>query len=157
MKRFIAILCTLALMLACMPIALAEEAQPAPKYVFMFIGDGMGNPQVTATQYYKGAVENPASEFPVPADLSFTTFPYLGMVTTYDASSFCPDSASIASGEKTLSGVINYDVTLTTPLQARNRVRQGSRLQNRRHLQRVRGSCHPGSLLRQAAQPQRLL
>ena len=41
------------------------------------------------------------------------------MVTTYDASSFCPDSAStatsIASGEKTLSGVINYDVTLTTP------------------------------------------
>ena len=119
MKRFIAILCTLALMLACMPIALAEEAQPAPKYVFMFIGDGMGNPQVTATQYYLGAIENPDSEFPVPADLSFTTFPYLGMVTTYDASSFCPDSAStatsMASGEKTLSGVINYDVTLTTP------------------------------------------
>ena len=85
----------------------------------MFIGDGMGNPQVTATQYYKGAVANPDSEFPVPADLSFTQFPYLGMVTTYDASSFCPDSAStatsIASGEKTLSGVINYDVTLTTP------------------------------------------
>jgi alkaline phosphatase len=36
-------------------------------------------------------------------------------MTTYDATSFCPDSASTASsmaaGEKTLSGVINYDVT----------------------------------------------
>ena len=25
----------------------------------MFIGDGMGSPQVTATQYYLGALENP--------------------------------------------------------------------------------------------------
>ena len=51
--------------------------------------------------------------------MSFTQFESLGMVTTYDASSFCPDSAStatsMASGEKTLSGVINYDVSLTTP------------------------------------------
>ena len=119
MKKLISLLCILALVLACIPAATAEEAAATPKYVFMFIGDGMGNPQVTATQYYKGAVANPDSEFPVPADLSFTTFPYLGMVTTYDASSFCPDSAStatsIASGEKTLSGVINYDVNLTTP------------------------------------------
>lgn len=74
----------------------------------MFIGDGMGNPQVTATQYYLGSIENPDSKFPVPADLSFTKFPYLGLVTTYDSSSFCPDSAStatsMASGKKTLSG-----------------------------------------------------
>ena len=119
MKKLISLICILALVLACIPAATAEEAAATPKYVFMFIGDGMGNPQVTATQYYKGAVANPDSEFPVPADLSFTQFPYLGMVTTYDASSFCPDSAStatsMASGEKTLSGVINYDVTLTTP------------------------------------------
>ena len=119
MKKLISLICILALALACIPAATAEEAAATPKYVFMFIGDGMGNPQVTATQYYKGAVANPDSEFPVPADLSFTQFPYLGMVTTYDASSFCPDSAStatsMASGEKTLSGVINYDVTLTTP------------------------------------------
>ena len=119
MKRFLSWLCVLALMLACAPAALAQGEQAAPKYVFMFIGDGMGNPQVTATQYYLGSIANPDSPFPVPAELSFTTFPYLGMVTTYDASSFCPDSAStatsMASGEKTLSGVINYDVTLTTP------------------------------------------
>ncbi len=118
MKRFLATLCALMLLLSCLPDAMAEDAA-APKYVFMFIGDGMGNPQVTATQYYLGSIENPDSAFPVPADLSFTRFPSLGMVTTYDASSFCPDSAStatsMASGEKTLSGVINYDVTLTTP------------------------------------------
>ncbi|MDY5349185.1 MAG: alkaline phosphatase [Candidatus Ventricola sp.] len=115
MKKLLLIVLTLALLVSA--AALAETA--APKYVFMFIGDGMGNPQVAATQYYLGSIQNPDSEFPVPADLSFTTFPYLGMVTTYDASSFCPDSAStatsMASGEKTLSGVINYDVTLTTP------------------------------------------
>ena len=56
----------------------------------MFIGDGMGNPQVTATQYYLGSIENPDSKFPVPVDLSFTKFPYLGLVTTCDSSSFCP-------------------------------------------------------------------
>ena len=119
MKRILSLICIAALLICCMPAALGEEAPAAPKYVFMFIGDGMGNPQVTATQYYLGSIENPDSEFTIPADLSFTQFPSLGMVTTYDASSFCPDSAStatsMASGEKTLSGVINYDVTLTTP------------------------------------------
>ncbi|MDO5376692.1 MAG: alkaline phosphatase [Clostridia bacterium] len=113
MKKLLLI--ALALMLALSGAAAAEEAA-SPKYVFMFIGDGMGNPQVAATQYYLGSIQNPDSDFPIPAELSFTSFPYLGMVTTYDASSFCPDSAStatsMASGEKTLSGVINYDVNL---------------------------------------------
>ena len=117
MKKLLTLLLALTMLLACVP-GMAEETA-APKYVFMFIGDGMGNPQVAATQYYLGTLQNPDSPFPVPADLSSTSFPYLGMVTTYDASSFCPDSAStatsMASGEKTLSGVINYDVTLTTP------------------------------------------
>lgn len=118
MRKVLFLLC-IAVLLTCMPATLAEDAAVAPKYVFMFIGDGMGNPQVAATQYYLGSIQNPDSEFPVPADLSFTQFESLGMVTTYDASSFCPDSAStatsMASGEKTLSGVINYDVSLTTP------------------------------------------
>ena len=118
MKKLLSLLCAMVMLLSCTP-AMAEDAAKAPKYVFMFIGDGMGNPQVAATQYYLGSIDNPDSEYPVPGQLSFTQFPYLGMMTTYDASSFCPDSAStatsMASGEKTLSGVINYDVTLTTP------------------------------------------
>ena len=117
MKRLFAALLVLALFVCAVP-AMAEEAAPAaPKYVFMFIGDGMGNPQVTATQYYLGALQNPDSELPVPAALSFTGFENVGLMTTYDASSFCPDSAStatsMASGNKTLSGVLNYNVDLT--------------------------------------------
>ena len=58
------------------------------------------------------------------ADLSFTSFPQVGSVTTYDSTSFCPDSAStatsIATGHKTESGVINMcpwtrDVPYETP------------------------------------------
>ena len=56
----------------------------------MFIGDGMGNPQVTATQYYLGALQNPDSELPVPAALSFTGFENVGLMTTYDASLLLP-------------------------------------------------------------------
>ena len=113
MKKLLLI--ALALVLALGTTALAEDAA-TPKYVFMFIGDGMGNPQVTATQYYLGATQNPDAAIPTPEQLSFTEFEALGLVTTYDASSFCPDSAStatsMASGQKTLSGVINYDVDL---------------------------------------------
>ena len=119
MKRRIALFLALILCACAMP-ALAQESAPvAPKYVFMFIGDGMGNPQVTATQYYLGALANPDSALPVPEQLSFTDFENVGLMTTYDASSFCPDSAStatsMASGNKTLSGVINYNIDLTEP------------------------------------------
>lgn len=49
-------------------------------------------------------------------------FPHVGSVTTYDSTSFCPDSAStatsIATGNKTKSGTINMDPeTLTQPLE----------------------------------------
>ncbi|MDD3335800.1 MAG: alkaline phosphatase [Eubacteriales bacterium] len=116
MKKWLSLLCALLMLLGCLP-AFAEAAPTTPKYVFLFIGDGMGNPQVAATQYYEGTLANPDSAVPVPAQLSFTQFANLGMVTTYDASSFCPDSAStatsMASGEKTLSGVINYNTELS--------------------------------------------
>lgn len=102
-------------MLATVPQALAQEGD-SPKYVFMFIGDGMGNPQISATQYYLGTLQNPDATMPVPAPLSFTEFQNVGIMTTYDATSFCPDSAStatsMASGNKTNSGVVNYDTEL---------------------------------------------
>ena len=119
MKKILALLCALLMLLTCIPaIGMAEETAKTPKYVFMFIGDGMGNPQVTATQYYEGAIANPDATVPVGAQLSFTQFADLGLMTTYDASSFCPDSAStataMASGEKTLSGVLNYSIDKST-------------------------------------------
>lgn len=117
MKKLTALLCALLLTLSIGAPALGMEEAKAPKYVFMFIGDGMGNPQVTATQYYVGSIQNPEATVPTAAQLSFTQFPELGLMTTYDASSFCPDSASTAtamvSGEKTLSGVLNCSVDLS--------------------------------------------
>ena len=114
MKKLTALLLVLVLGLSLVSFAGAEEAPKAAKYVFFFIGDGMGAPQTTATQYYLGVKNNPDAQFPTPESLSFTTFQKTGLMTTYDATSFNPDSASTASsmatGEKTLSGVINYDV-----------------------------------------------
>ncbi len=121
MKRILAILLALMLILGAMSVATAETADAkTPKYVFMFVGDGMGSPQISATQYYLGTKENPDAAMPTPASLSFTNFENVGIMTTYDATSFCPDSASTAtamsSGEKTLSGVVNYNVDKSAPL-----------------------------------------
>ncbi len=87
----------------------------APKYVFMFIGDGMSYPQIYAAEAFKGKSVDPKNVG--IGRLNFTTFPAAGSATTYDSSSICPDSAStatsISTGNKTLSGVINMDVTKT--------------------------------------------
>ncbi len=112
MKRILAIALALTLALGWAAVGAGAEGVQPPKYVFMFIGDGMGSPQISATQYYLGTKENPDAAMPTPAKLSFTDFENVGIMTTYDATSFCPDSAStataMASGEKTLSGVVNY-------------------------------------------------
>ena len=117
LRKILVAILSLALAFAAIPAFAEENAAAAPKYVFMFIGDGMGSPQVTATQYYLGTMENPDAAIPTPAALSFTGFENVGIMTTYDATSFCPDSAStatsMASGNKTLSGVINYNIDKT--------------------------------------------
>ena len=68
MKRILALCCALVLALSMLGCATAEEAA-APKYVFMFIGDGMGSPQVSATQYFLGTLQNPDATLPTPAEL----------------------------------------------------------------------------------------
>lgn len=84
----------------------------APKYIFMFIGDGMTYPQLTSATEYLGAL-NTKGGSPKPQNFDFMSFPGVGSATTFDSSSFCPDSASTATslstGHKTLSGVINMD------------------------------------------------
>jgi alkaline phosphatase len=95
--------------------AAAPETNVSAKYVFLFIGDGMGYPQINTTEILAQQISNPGT---IGVErMEFTKFPYSGSVTTYDAESFCPDSAStgtaMASGNKTLGGVINMDVTKT--------------------------------------------
>lgn len=99
-----------------------SEGQAAPKYVFLFIGDGMSFPQISALGYYNGTLEHSFTgtlKEPTPDNIpqaempSFVTFPVVGACTTYDASKFITDSASaataIASGTKTLDGIIGQD------------------------------------------------
>ncbi len=92
----------------------------APKYVFMFIGDGMSFPQIQAASDYLGAVSQDKSSKIMAGNkyLNFTKFPVAGSAVTYDSTSFCPDSASTATslstGHKTYSGTINMDETMTT-------------------------------------------
>lgn len=101
--------------LAGVPAAAAETETSAPKYVFLFIGDGMSFPQIQATADYLGTTENDGGI--VSQNLSFMEFPVVGTAQTYDSTSFAPDSAStatsIATGNKTYSGTINMDTTMT--------------------------------------------
>lgn len=102
----------------------AETASAGtPKYIFLFIGDGMSYPQIQSTNYYLSALENGTSMGGDGAvlqhenALSFVDFPVAGSAQTYDSTSFCPDSAStatsISTGHKTYSGTINMDETGT--------------------------------------------
>jgi alkaline phosphatase len=80
------------------------------KYVFLFIGDGMAMAQISSTEVY--ATARSSRDISITR-LGFTRFPVSGLTTTYDAGTFITDSASavtaIATGNKTLSGVINMD------------------------------------------------
>ncbi|HEX3075651.1 MAG TPA: alkaline phosphatase [Lachnospiraceae bacterium] len=93
------------------------KATKAPKYVFLFIGDGMSYPQVQSASDYEGAMKQKSSAAILSGNeyLSFMKFPVTGTANTYDSTSFCPDSASTATslstGHKTYSGVINMDET----------------------------------------------
>ena len=104
-------------------VAAEKTSNKAPKYIFMFIGDGMSYPQVQITNSFLSAMADQNNDKILQADnyLSYTNFPVAGSAQTYDSTSFCPDSASTATslstGHKTYSGVINMDETKTVSYQ----------------------------------------
>ncbi|MEA5084561.1 MAG: alkaline phosphatase [Lachnospiraceae bacterium] len=97
----------------------ATKIEKAPKYVFLFIGDGMSYPQIQAASDYLGAMSQSKDSKILTGgkELSFMGFDAAGSATTFDSSSFCPDSAStatsISTGYKTYSSVINMDESKT--------------------------------------------
>ena len=148
MKRMIAATLTLALTTAALAGCAANAAAPTddqntvaaatmsnetgktPKYVFLFIGDGMSYPQIQSTADYLGALtdedywqaqpsldDNQGAILDGPEYLNFMNFEGVGTAVTFDSNSFAPDSAStatsIATGHKTYSGSINVDETGT--------------------------------------------
>ena len=111
-------------------LAATSQALTAPKYVFLFIGDGMSYPQIQSTSDYLGALndedywqaqpsldDNQGAILDGPEYLNFMNFEGVGTAVTFDSNSFAPDSAStatsIATGHKTYSGSINVDETGT--------------------------------------------
>lgn len=98
----------------------AQYSGKTPKYIFMFIGDGMSYPQIQATADYYSALNDTNNNGILDNTkvLNFMKFPVAGSAVTYDSTSFCPDSASTATslstGHKTYSGTINMDETFTT-------------------------------------------
>lgn len=110
------------------PASVEVKEAAAPKYVFLFIGDGMSYPQFQAAADYLGAIADddyekalPSTKYDTregavldgPVKLNFMDFEAAGSAVTYDSCSFAPDSAStatsIATGKKTYSGMINVD------------------------------------------------
>lgn len=84
------------------------SAQTA-KYVFYFIGDGMGVNQVNGTEMYLAEQEDRIGA----KSLLFTTFPVASVATTFSATNSVTDSSAagtaLATGSKTYNGAIGMD------------------------------------------------
>ena len=89
------------------------QAQQA-KYVFYFIGDGMGLNQVLGTQMYQSELKGEIGVTP----LLFAQFPYSAMASTYSATNSVTDSAAggtaLATGNKTRNGSLGVKKDGTT-------------------------------------------
>lgn len=76
------------------------------KYIFYFIGDGMGTNQVLSTEMYLAELEGRIGR----KQLIMTQFPYSGQVATFSASNGITDSSAagtcLATGTKTNNGTL---------------------------------------------------
>lgn len=88
------------------------------KYVFYFIGDGMGVNQVNGTETYLAAMEGRIGTSP----LCFAQFPHVGLVTTFSGTNGVTDSAAggtaLATGHKTKNGTIGMETDLSTKVKS---------------------------------------
>ena len=106
MKRFFG----LSLLLLIAMVGFAKT----PKYVFYFIGDGMGPSHVLGTEYYLGELEGVIGR---PNKLCFTQFPKTAFVSTFSKSNGVTDSAAsgtaLATGSKTKNGYLGVEMDTT--------------------------------------------
>ncbi len=96
-------------------MAVAAAAQSQVKYVFYFIGDGMGVNQINVTETYLAALKGKIGFEPI----LMSSFPVVGLVNTYSATNGVTDSAAggtaLACGKKTKNGAIGMLEDLETP------------------------------------------
>ena len=110
-RFFIAFLTVIALQSRVFAILPSGDDPQKVKYVFLFIGDGMGQAQVNLTQGYLAALEDHVGF----GQLNFTKFPQAGFVSTYANNQMITCSAAagtaLATGHKTNIGRISMDPT----------------------------------------------
>lgn len=109
--------------IGCTVFSACTTSDQQPKYVFLFIGDGMGLAHVTLTEDYIAAKHGVHGS----GDVSFTQFPVTGLVTTWSANTLvtCSSAAATAlsTGHKTNNNMMNiapdsvtYFASVTYPL-----------------------------------------
>lgn len=109
MRKFLSVLLLIVLSIC------LSNAQHA-KYVFYFIGDGMGVNQVQGTEIYQAELKGNIGISP----LLFTQFPYSTIAITNSATNRVTDSAAagtaLATGRKTKNSAIGVLEDLQTPI-----------------------------------------
>lgn len=94
-------------------IAVAAMAEGKVKYVFYFIGDGMGVNQVNVTETYLAALKGSIGFEPI----LMSSLPVVGLVNTYSGTNGVTDSAAggtaLATGNKTKNGALGLTTDLT--------------------------------------------
>lgn len=96
----------LSFMLAFFVLAISYSYAQQAKYVFYFIGDGMGVNQVQGTELFQAELQNRIGIEP----LKFFQFPYITVASTYSATNGVTDSAAsgtaLSTGNKTKNGTL---------------------------------------------------
>ena len=116
MKRIVKYMAAAALLV--LAVSCARQDAPKAKYVFYFIGDGMGATHVAATEAYLAQERGVIGMDP----LCFTQFPVMGEATSFSASNIITDSSAagtaLSTGEKTINGMLSIAPDSTTNLKS---------------------------------------
>lgn len=116
MKRTLFFMVFVAVIAVLLPQCQQVSKEKKAKYVFYFIGDGMGVNQVNGTEMYLAEKEGRIGLKP----LNFTQFPVVNFATTYSKYNSVTCSAAagtaLATGTKTKNGTIGMDSLHQAPL-----------------------------------------
>ena len=110
LHKIFAAICSIAMLTSISATTVeAKKKDQKAKYIFLFIGDGMGYTQVAAAESYLSYKDGKLGG----AMLTMSQFPYFGTATTHSADNRVTDSSAagtaIACGEKTNNSAIGID------------------------------------------------
>ncbi len=110
LTKIFAAICAIAMVMSAGTFtADAKKKEEKAKYIFLFIGDGMGLSHVAAAESYLSYKDGRLGG----TQLTMTQFPYFGTATSYSANSYVTDSSAagtaIACGEKANNYTLGVD------------------------------------------------